>query len=158
MNIQKTSGLVNRDIDLLAPFVKLRMLDALKLCNYADNMPIVTLFEGFRSPFRQETLYNQGRTEPGKIVTDAKPWRSWHQYGLAIDLAFMDPHGHWSWAGDFGAVAKNFKVLGFEWLYPKESVHFQITGGVDIEDAYRITSQFGLQSLWSVIKERIGNR
>lgn len=32
-------------------------------------------------------LYAQGRTTPGKIVTNAKPGQSAHNFGLAVDLA-----------------------------------------------------------------------
>lgn len=54
------------------------------------------LFEGFRSPQRQQYLYAQGRTREGRIVTKAKPWRSYHQYGVAGDFVlFID--GKWSW-------------------------------------------------------------
>ncbi|TCV59372.1 D-alanyl-D-alanine carboxypeptidase-like protein [Neorhizobium sp. R1-B] len=53
------------------------------------------IFEAFRSPQRQEFLYAQGRTRPGPIVTKARPWRSYHQYGLAIDLVLF-VNGQWS--------------------------------------------------------------
>jgi peptidoglycan L-alanyl-D-glutamate endopeptidase CwlK len=54
------------------------------------------LFEGFRSPQRQQYLYAQGRTRPGNIVTYAKPWTSYHQYGLATDFVLYE-NGSWSW-------------------------------------------------------------
>lgn len=54
------------------------------------------LFEGFRSPERQFELYAQGRTKPGRKVTNAKPWSSYHQYGIAGDFVlYID--GKWSW-------------------------------------------------------------
>jgi peptidoglycan L-alanyl-D-glutamate endopeptidase CwlK len=42
-----------------------------------------------RSPKEQDLLYAQGRTLPGKIITWAKGWQSYHQYGLAIDLVLL---------------------------------------------------------------------
>jgi peptidoglycan L-alanyl-D-glutamate endopeptidase CwlK len=44
--------------------------------------------EGLRSMERQATLYAQGRTMPGKIVTWAKPGQSLHHYGCAVDSCF----------------------------------------------------------------------
>lgn len=40
---------------------------------------------GLRSWEEQERLYAQGRTAPGKRVTNARPGSSMHNYGLAID-------------------------------------------------------------------------
>ena len=60
-----------------------------------ENIPF-RLFEGFRSPQRQQYLYEQGRTRPGSIVTKAKPWTSYHQYGLAGDFVLYE-NGNWSW-------------------------------------------------------------
>ena len=57
------------------------------------------LFEGARSPFRQAELFAQGRTAgtPGRTVTKALPWMSFHQYGVAADMVFLSPAGAWSW-------------------------------------------------------------
>jgi peptidoglycan L-alanyl-D-glutamate endopeptidase CwlK len=54
------------------------------------------VFEGFRSPQRQQYLFEQGRTRPGNIVTQARPWTSFHQYGLAADFVLY-VGGKWSW-------------------------------------------------------------
>ncbi|WP_295525891.1 M15 family metallopeptidase [uncultured Pseudacidovorax sp.] len=54
------------------------------------------LFEGFRSPQRQQQLYAQGRAVPGPIVTYAQPWESFHQFGLAVDFVLFE-NGQWSW-------------------------------------------------------------
>lgn len=58
----------------------------------------IYLYEGARTPWRQAELYARGRTqgEPGKTVTSAEPWESFHQYGLAADWVFGGP-GNWYW-------------------------------------------------------------
>ena len=61
----------------------------------AEEIPF-RLFEGYRSPERQQYLYAQGRTRPGPIVTRAQPWTSYHQYGLAGDFVLLI-NGEWSW-------------------------------------------------------------
>lgn len=42
-------------------------------------------FEGYRSPARQQQLYDQ-KTPKGGRVTNARPFESAHQYGLAVDF------------------------------------------------------------------------
>ncbi|HEX6624905.1 MAG TPA: M15 family metallopeptidase, partial [Pyrinomonadaceae bacterium] len=61
----------------------------------AEGIPF-KLFEGFRSPQRQQYLYGQGRTRPGAKVTNAVAWQSLHQFGVAADLV-LHINGQWSW-------------------------------------------------------------
>lgn len=69
---------------LYPPFVS-KALELLAACRArgADYFAI----SGYRSPQEQAALYFRGRTTPGDIVTDAKPYYSSHNYGLAIDFA-----------------------------------------------------------------------
>lgn len=55
------------------------------------------IFESFRTPFRQADLYASGRVTPGPKRTNAQPWRSFHQYGMAVDFVFKTPEGAWTW-------------------------------------------------------------
>lgn len=41
---------------------------------------------GTRSWEEQARIYAQGRTAPGKIVTNARPGSSFHNFGLAVDF------------------------------------------------------------------------
>ena len=53
----------------------------------------IAIGETYRSAENQEILYAQGRTMPGAIVTNARGLQSYHQYGLAFDIYFVDaPH------------------------------------------------------------------
>jgi hypothetical protein len=65
---------------------------------------------------RQNWLYASGRTREGKIITNAQAGKSWHQYGLAIDIAYKDKKYNWTWEGNWDAVNKAFKDQGFEIL------------------------------------------
>ena len=40
----------------------------------------------YRDNASQNALYAQGRTTPGKIVTNAKAGQSWHNYRCAVDV------------------------------------------------------------------------
>ena len=53
--------------------------------------------QGLRTWPQQGALYAQGRTAPGKIVTNAKPGYSMHNFGLAVDVApCVDGQVDWS--------------------------------------------------------------
>jgi peptidoglycan L-alanyl-D-glutamate endopeptidase CwlK len=45
---------------------------------------------GTRTFEEQAKLYAQGRTKPGKIVTNARPGSSFHNFGLAIDCGVFE--------------------------------------------------------------------
>src|SRR5512134_2288927 len=90
------SGSTGRDVDPahLHPAVRGRVERVLARLA-AERIPF-RLFEGFRAPQRQQYLWDQGRVRPGAKVTNAQPWQSMHQYGLAVDLVLWE-NGKWSW-------------------------------------------------------------
>ena len=87
----------------------------------------------------QDELYTQGRTEPGRIVTNAKGGDSWHQFRLAVDFAFEQDgsqHPTWSTAGDdindWRLLGQIGEAIGFEWggrFDLKDFGHFHYSGG-----------------------------
>jgi len=52
---------------------------------------------GRRTMAEQEAIYAQGRTAPGKVVSNARPGSSAHNYGLAADLAPLKKNGSIWW-------------------------------------------------------------
>jgi peptidoglycan LD-endopeptidase CwlK len=91
----------------------------------------VRIVQGLRTIEEQDALYEQGRTKPGSIVTNAKGGSSFHNYGLAIDFAILldkDGNGTYdemSWdikkdndkdgVADWLEVVKVFEAAGWEW-------------------------------------------
>lgn len=71
----------------------------------------IRIVEGFRSFEKQQEYYDQGRTKPGNIITNAKAGESLHNYGVAFDVIFTEKgyNGNWELLGKVG------KALGFEW-------------------------------------------
>lgn len=63
----------------------------------------VQITSGYRSFAEQNKLYAQGRTAPGKIVTNAKGGQSNHNYGLAIDYVLLSADGK----KRFGQLTRN---------------------------------------------------
>lgn len=125
---------VSRDLDLLAPFVKSRIEIALN--NLQKQGVNAHVFEAYRSPQRQDQLYAQGRTAPGKIVTKAQGFFSFHQFGLAVDWAGKDEKGEWTWNIDYRPIIDECKRQGFTSLEPMERAHVEINCGMAIKDVY----------------------
>lgn len=70
-----------------------------KAVNKLEELKInIRIVQGFRSFAEQDTLYAQGRTAPGPIVTNARGGESYHNYGLAFDFALLLPGGKISWS------------------------------------------------------------
>lgn len=89
------------------------------------------IVQGLRTIEEQNTLYAQGRTKPGNIVTNAKGGQSWHNRGVAVDIAFINPDG----SVDFNvseALAKLGEEAGLEWggrwTSFQDKPHFQLPG------------------------------
>jgi|TARA_Y100001934_G_scaffold171878_1_gene203863 peptidoglycan L-alanyl-D-glutamate endopeptidase CwlK len=88
---------------------------------------------GLRTWDEQARLYAQGRTLPGKIVTNAKPGQSLHNYGLAIDVVeIKDGKALWN-NPDWEKIARLGKSIGFEWGGDwksfKDKPHFEMRFG-----------------------------
>jgi peptidoglycan L-alanyl-D-glutamate endopeptidase CwlK len=108
----------------------------------------VVITNGFRSVGEQNRLYQQGRTTPGTIVTNAKGGESYHNYGLAVDFALKTPSGSVIWdrqydgnrngQADWAEVVGIAKSLGFQWggdwVQFKDYPHLQMDFGLTIAD------------------------
>lgn len=77
----------------------------------------IKVFQGFRSIAEQDALYAQGRTKPGPIVTNARGGDSFHNYGVAVDIVFLDANNRPSWSQKhpWKTLGKVGKSHGFEW-------------------------------------------
>ncbi len=92
-------------------------------------------------------LWSQGRTRPGKIITNAGLNQSFHLWGLACDCVFWDGNA-WDWSGPFDKIAPIFKSNGFKWLYPYERCHFEVSAGYTVRECAKIVKEQGLEVLW----------
>ena len=100
----------------------------------------VIITQGLRTIEEQNELYAQGRTKPGKIVTNAKGGYSYHNFGLAFDFALLNPDGSVNWNVDekwkrVGAIGKSLGLeWGGDWKDFKDYPHFQMTFGLSLAD------------------------
>lgn len=119
---------------------------------------------GLRTAEQQEILFAQGRTLAGPIVTQARGWESWHNYGLAVDIAFRNEKGNlfWppddsSWWKDLGSVGKMFGFeWGGEWKGFKDRPHFQMRPYVFgkpmlVKEAKELAFAEGIDALWKLV-------
>ena len=70
----------------------------IRLLNHCHERGInVQVAQALRTNAEQQALYDIGRTKPGKIVTNAKPGTSFHNYAAAVDLFFLNDKGEAYW-------------------------------------------------------------
>lgn len=95
----------------------------------------------------QDAIYAQGRTKPGKIVSNAKAGLSYHNYGMAVDIVLIinGKEASWDTVKDFDGDGKSdwkevvtiFKQFGWEagidWKF-RDAPHFQKTLGYSVRE------------------------
>ena len=88
----------------------------------------------------QEELYAKGRTKGGQIVTNARPGRSWHNYGRAFDIVEIKDrraiwhNDNWDLIGRLGVEAG--LEWGGNWRSFQDRPHFQNRNGMTLNEAY----------------------
>ena len=92
----------------------------------------------YRDEEAQEALYAQGRTAPGRKVTNARAGQSFHNYRVAYDVVpLRNGKPVWGTTGADGELWERIGVLGEavglewagRWTRFREYPHFQFTGG-----------------------------
>lgn len=81
---------------------------------HCPHHPVPELTATFRASAEQAKLYAQGRTTPGRVVTNAKPGQSLHNYYPApcFDVAFRDGAGRLLWDDEiFLPLARQLRAL-----------------------------------------------
>ena len=129
--------MASRSLGDLHPKVQEMAFAWLRECRNAGIDVLVTCT--LRSFDDQEKLYAQGRTMPGKKVTNAKPGESFHNYGLAIDFVpIVNGKPAWNDTELITQIGELAEDIGFEWAGRwtrfKELVHVQWSNGLTIKD------------------------
>lgn len=130
-----------RSIAALDPRVGRRCQHHIENCR-ANGIDLL-ITSTYRDPAEQDALYAQGRTKPGKKVTNAKGGQSMHNYRLAYDVVpLRNGKAVWGTTGDdlvlWNRVGALGKAAGLEWAGDwksfKEFPHFQWTGGLTLKE------------------------
>lgn len=134
----------SREVKELHPEVQKRLLAFRGRCSQEGiDLLVISTYRDFES---QNALYEQGRTTPGHIVTNAKAGDSYHNWRCAFDAVplvtgkplwqvFLKDgtmHPMWKRVGEIAAEC------GLEWAGTwksfKEYDHFQYTAGLTLAD------------------------
>ena len=128
------------DLDPIVERMAWRLIAAVPLIMERELFVVHTL----RTYEEQNELYKQGRSKPGKIITKARGGESFHNWGLAIDVAFEEDgtqHPIWETTNDelyyWELLGKIGESIGFEWggrYRLKDYGHFHYSGGQSKEE------------------------
>lgn len=147
-------------LKLLYPDVQVRVIRFLNTF-YTHHRRILNVTQGLRTFKKQDWLYAQGRTRPGDVVTRARGGYSYHNYGLAVDLAFagLDPYldreteelRDYLW----DEIGRHGEMAGFLWggnfAGISDRPHLQIGYGRTIRQWRSVYKIGGLRGVWGAI-------
>jgi peptidoglycan LD-endopeptidase CwlK len=90
----------------------------------------IKLISGLRTYAEQNALYAQGRTLPGRTVTNARGGYSNHNFGIAFDVGVFEGTRYLGESPKYKAVGALGMELGLEWGGSWKSIvdepHFQL--------------------------------
>lgn len=114
---------------------------------------------GLRTFDEQAKLYAQGRTEPGLMVTRARPGMSFHNYGLATDWDFFEgskysPLGYEDERWDeYENACEKVGLVTLSWERP----HNQLTVKYPIRDILAAYNRGGMVAVNVLLGDDNGN-
>lgn len=152
------------DLDLIyLPFAELAFELAARCATQGATYFAIS---GYRSCSEQAALYAQGRTKPGKVVTNARPGFSAHNYGLAIDFcrdaeaerAGLQPD--WQ-LESYRILASQAAALGLEsgmsWTTFREGPHIQLPlakHGITLAKLDELQRHEGVHAVWEYLDKQ----
>ena len=138
----------------LHPILATRGRSMIDLCSHAGVALLVT--QGLRTYAEQDALFAQGRSAPGKIVTNAQGGESFHNFGLAYDVVVLDALGKADWDSShpgWATAAQIGQSVGLEWGGSwkkfKDLPHYQYTAKLDLKECRALLAEGGLAAVWA---------
>lgn len=126
--------IASRNLEDLLPQVEALANLLVKRCEAELEIDELRITSTHRDFEYQNSLYAQGRTAPGGIVTNARAGSSWHNWKRAFDVVPMiGKQCVWNDAKLWQKIGKIGVEIGLEWAGNwrsfKEFPHFQLTEG-----------------------------
>lgn len=171
------SQLSRERIHVLYPGLRSLAFRVLQDCYDSLGRPM-NVTDSYRSMDEQLSIYKLGREltggtwriiDPKKIVTNARPGLSYHNFGLAMDCAFQgsdpylttcSPQDHAQKWGIYGKIVTEY---GFKWggnfrlrNGSHDLPHAEMSFGLRIEECLELYSSGGLRAVWAQL-DRIRN-
>jgi peptidoglycan L-alanyl-D-glutamate endopeptidase CwlK len=127
----------SRNITDLHPKVQKLCVDFIDKCKHEGIDVLIT--STYRDAASQDSLYAQGRTTPGKRVTNAKAGQSMHNWKCAFDFVpIVNGKAMWNNTALFTRCGEIAESVGLEWAGRwtkfKELAHCQYTDGLTLQD------------------------
>ena len=127
----------SRSLSDLNPKVAAMCSEFINRCK-AESIDVL-ITSTYRDAASQNELYAQGRTKPGKKVTNAKAGQSYHNWRVAFDFVpIINGKAQWNDAKLFTQCGEIAESVGLEWAGRwtkfKEMAHCQYTGGLKLAD------------------------
>jgi peptidoglycan L-alanyl-D-glutamate endopeptidase CwlK len=127
----------SRNLNDLHPKVKVLCEKFISECKKQNIDVLIT--STYRDAASQNALYAQGRTAPGKIVTNARAGQSFHNWRVAFDFVpIVSGKAQWNDLTTFNKCGEIAESVGLEWAGRwkkfKELAHCQYTGGLRLAD------------------------
>jgi peptidoglycan L-alanyl-D-glutamate endopeptidase CwlK len=127
----------SRSLDDLDDDTKAKAKALMKMAE-AEGVKIL-IYSTFRDRESQDSIYAQGRTKPGRKVTQARGGSSFHQYRVAFDFVPLGADGNPNWNDKkkFEKVGAMASKLGMFWggnfQTFKDMPHVQNTHGLSLK-------------------------
>ena len=104
-----------QELATLGPKTKAKALDFIK--DVYDRYRILLLItDGGRTYAEQKAIYAQGRTLPGRKVTNAQAGYSWHNFKRAFDMVPIDSAGGADWdSTSWSKIGALARAHGLSW-------------------------------------------
>ena len=124
---------------------------------------VIRVVQGLRTWPEQDALYAQGRTTPGKIVTNVKGGQSWHNMGLAVDCVPSAAIAGSAYVPDWNSEHPSWRRMiavgqslglesGSSWRTFPDQPHFQLQGrfpiGAPNDEVREIFRNVGMTGVW----------
>ena len=104
----------SRKLEDLHPKVKVLCEKFISECKKQDIDVLIT--STYRDAASQNALYAQGRTTPGKKVTNAKAGQSFHNWRCAFDFVpIVNGKAQWSDVATFTKCGEIAESVGLQW-------------------------------------------
>ncbi len=105
----------------------------------------IKVTSGTRTYDEQNALYAQGRTKPGKVVTNARGGQSWHNHSVAFDITVFRGSEPVYESPAYAAVGALGRQMGLEWggdwTSLKDEPHFQMRNHKSLAQARELHDQ-----------------
>ena len=123
----------------------------------------IRVVQALRSWTEQDALYAQGRTAPGKIVTNCPGGHSYHNFGMAVDCVPSTQAPDQPYAPDWNSSHPVWKrmeevgmsvglVSGATWRTFPDAPHFQLNGkfpvGAPDDEVRQTFKDGGMAAVW----------